>query len=97
MIGTQDVSDREGKKRDLPGLRRVRATMSQSGVQGKGGRQEPQLALKSERKLPTGLKGLSYSKWQPTPVFLPGESQGQGSLVGCLLWGRTESDTTEAT
>ena len=36
-------------------------------------------------------------KWQPTPVFLPGESQGQGSLVGCNLWGRTESDTTEAT
>ena len=36
-------------------------------------------------------------KWQPTPVFLPGESQGRGSLVGCRLWGRTESDTTEAT
>ena len=36
-------------------------------------------------------------KWQPTPVFLPGESQGQGSLVGCRLWGHTESDTTEAT
>ena len=36
-------------------------------------------------------------KWQPTPVFLRGESQGQGSLVGCRLWGRTESDTTEAT
>ena len=34
---------------------------------------------------------------QPTPVFLPGESQGQGSLVGCCLWGHTESDTTEAT
>ena len=34
-------------------------------------------------------------KWQPTPVFLPGESQGRGSLVGCHLWGRTESDTTE--
>ena len=29
-------------------------------------------------------------KWQPTPVFLPGESQGQGSLVGCRLWGHTE-------
>ena len=27
-------------------------------------------------------------KWQPTPVFLPGESQGRGSLVGCHLWGR---------
>ena len=36
-------------------------------------------------------------KWQPTPVFLPGESQGRGSLVGCRLWGCTESDTTEAT
>ena len=36
-------------------------------------------------------------KWQPTPVFLPGESQGWGSLVGCRLWGPTESDTTEAT
>ena len=35
-------------------------------------------------------------KWQPTPVFLPGESQGRGSLVGCL-WDRTESDTTEVT
>ena len=36
-------------------------------------------------------------KWQPTPVFLPGESQGWRSLVGCHLWGRTESDTTDAT
>ena len=36
-------------------------------------------------------------KWQPTPVFLPGESQGRESLMGCGLWGRTESDTTEAT
>ena len=35
--------------------------------------------------------------WQPTPVFLPGESQGWGSLVGCRLWGCTESDTTKAT
>ena len=40
---------------------------------------------------------LNNWKWQPTPVFLPGESQGRGSLVGCHLWGRTESDTTEAT
>ena len=32
-----------------------------------------------------------------TPVFLPGESQGRRSLVGCRLWGRTKSDTTEAT
>ena len=36
-------------------------------------------------------------KWQPTPVLLPRESQGRGSLVGCLLWDRTESDMTEVT
>ena len=36
-------------------------------------------------------------KWQPTPEFLPGESQGWGNLMGCHLWGCTESDTTEAT
>ena len=36
-------------------------------------------------------------KWQPTPVFLPGESHGRRSLVGCSPWGCTESDTTEAT
>ena len=36
-------------------------------------------------------------QWQPTPVFLPRESQGRGSLVGCRLWGHTESDMIEAT
>ena len=41
--------------------------------------------------------GLCRRKWQPTPVFLPRESHGQRSLVGCHLWGRTESDMTEAT
>ena len=35
--------------------------------------------------------------WLPTPVFLPEESQGRGSLVGFSPWGRTESDMTEAT
>ena len=54
---------------------------------------------------PTRLSDFTFTfhfhalerKWQSTPVFLPGESQGQGSLVGCHLWGRTESDMTEAT
>ena len=40
---------------------------------------------------------LSQGKWQPTPVSLPGKSQGRGCLVGCSLWGRTELDMTEAT
>ena len=44
-----------------------------------------------------GRKGVSWRrKWQPTPIFLPGESQGRESLVGCCLWGHTESDTSEA-
>ena len=34
-------------------------------------------------------------KWQPTPVFLPGESHGQRSLVSYSPWGHKESDTTE--
>ena len=40
---------------------------------------------------------LTRRQWHPTPVFLPGKSHGQRSLVGCHLWGRIESDTTEAT
>ena len=36
-------------------------------------------------------------RWHPTPVLLPGKSHGQGSLVGCRLWGHTELDTTEVT
>ena len=36
-------------------------------------------------------------QWHPTPVLLPGKSHGRRSLVGCRLWGRTESDMTEAT
>ena len=36
-------------------------------------------------------------KWQPTPVFLPGESHGRGALSGHGPWGRRESDTSEAT
>ena len=49
----------------------------------------------------TSLSLFTFMHWrrkrQPTPVFLPGESQGRGSLVGCHLWGHTESDTTEVT
>ena len=36
-------------------------------------------------------------KWQPTAMFLPGESDGRGSPVGGRLWGHTESDMTDAT
>ncbi|KAB0343717.1 hypothetical protein FD754_020643 [Muntiacus muntjak] len=39
--------------------------------------------------------GARNRKWQPTPVFLPGESHGRRSLVGYSPWGHKESDTTE--
>ena len=49
----------------------------------------------------TSLSLFTFMHWrrkrQSTPVFLPAESQGRGSLMGCHLWGRTESDTTEVT
>ena len=54
----------------------------------------------TKRYVTQHMKRLSMHwrrKWQPTPVFLPGESQRWRSLVGCRLWGRTQSDTTEAT
>ena len=38
---------------------------------------------------------LPKRQWHPTPVLLPGKSQGWRSLVGCSPWGRYESDTTE--
>ena len=49
----------------------------------------------------SGFSLLTFMHWrrkrQPSPVFLPGEFQGRGSLLGCRLWGHTESDTTEVT
>ena len=62
-----------------------------------------QAAVHGVSKCRTRLSDFTFTfmhwrrKWQPTPVFLPGESQGRGSMVGCRLWGRTESDTTEVT
>ena len=63
--------------------------------------------LQSMRSLRVGhdwVTSLSLStflhwrrKWQPTPVLLPGESQGWRSLVGFHLWDRTGLDTTEVT
>ena len=65
------------------------------------GRLQSMGSLRVRRDWATSLSLFTFihwrRKWKPTPVFLPGESQGRGSLVGCHLWGRTEPDTTEAT
>ena len=57
------------------------------------------LRVRRNRATSLSLSTFIYwrRKWQPTPVFLPGEYQGRRSLIGCSPWGRTESDTTEAT
>ena len=64
--------------------------------------QEPgRLQVHGVVKSQTQLSDFTFTHWRRirhlTPVFLPGESQGQGSLVGCRLWSHTESDKTEAT
>ena len=50
-----------------------------------------------ETPLSLSLSFIGEGNGNPAPVFLPGESQGRGSLVGCCLWGLTDSDTTAAT
>ena len=64
------------------------------------GRLQSMRSLRVGHGWATSLSLFTFMHWrrkrQPTPVFLPGESQGRGSLVGCRLWGHTESNTTEA-
>ena len=73
----------------LPGKSHGRRSLQSMGSPGVGHDWATSLSLSTFMH--------SRRKWQPTPVFLPGEPQGLGSLVGYCLWGRTESDTTEAT
>ena len=65
------------------------------------GRLQPTGLLRVGHDWATSLSLFTFlhwrRKWQPTTVFLPGDSRGWRSLVGCCLWGRTELDTTEAT
>ena len=65
------------------------------------GRLQSMVSLRVGHDWATSLSLFTFMhwrrKWQPTPVFLPGESQGRQSLLGCHLWGCTESDTTEVT
>ena len=65
------------------------------------GRLQSMRSLRVGHDSATSLSLLTFMnwrrKWQPIPVLFPGESQGWGSLVGCRLWGHTESDMTEVT
>ena len=66
------------------------------GASGKGSSCQCK-RCKSHAFKPWVRKILMSRKWQPTPIFLPGESHGQRSLAGYSPWGHNESDTTEQT
>ena len=52
-------------------------------------------AIQATQVWPLGWEDPWRREWQPPPVFLPGESHGQKSLMGYSPWGHTELDTTE--
>ena len=53
--------------------------------------------IRDTSSVPRSGRSLRGRTWQPTPVFLPGESHGQRSLAGYSPWGHRESDTAKAT
>ena len=85
---------------DILGISEVKWT-GMGEFNQKPGRLQSMGSLRVGRDWATSVSLFTFMHWrrkgQPTPVFLPGESQGPGSLVGCRLWCRTESDTTEVT
>ena len=70
---------------------------SQRGFSGGGSGEEPTCQCRKSGFHPWVRKIPGRRKWQPTPVFLPRESHGQGNLAGYIPWTHKESDTTEAT
>ena len=90
-----DVSDREGNGTPL------QYSCLENPMDGGACRLQSMRSLGVGLDWATSLSVFTFThwrrKWQPSPVFLPGESQGWGFLLGCRLWGRTESDTTKET
>ena len=79
------------KRKDFPSLKKIPAL---GGFPGGASGKEPACQCRrcKRRKFSLWVRKIPWRRaWQPSPVFLPGESQGQRSLVGCCLWGRTET------
>ena len=85
--------------RQTPGWRgasgRVRADMGQDASCRSGSDGRESTVVQETWAASLGREGSWRRKWQPSPGFLPGDSRGQRSLVGCSPWGRQESDTAE--
>ena len=90
MVGEEGPGqNKSSKKKEKSALKRI-YLVSESFFLNK--------KKKKKGELNKGDVALDWRrKWKLTAVFLPGESQGRRSLVGCHLWGHTEADTTEAT
>ena len=73
------------------GVAKSQTQFNNGTITGDGG---PQARSRTDYHI---LISVTLRKWQPTPMFWPGESQGRRILVGCHLWGHTESDMTEVT
>ena len=65
------------------------------GFPGGSGVKNPPASAGDVGSIPRSGRSPGEGNWEPTPVFLPGKSHGQRSLVGYSPWGRKESDTTE--
>ena len=93
MLAESSVPSRKGEKCAKP-FRELQFLMTRAhgGLGERWKHRDGQRALFMETQ-----ELFGEGNGNPTPVFLPGESQGRGSLVGCHLWGRTESDTTKVT
>ena len=74
---------------------RVSASVLPENIQGEKGHLSCFFCI-IPNLLHSTLNWKHFIMTQPTPMFLPGESQGWGSLVGCRLWGHIESDMTDA-
>ena len=68
------------------------------GFSGRSGVKNPK-AVQETQEMKVSFLGQEHPswrrKWQPTPVFLPGKSHGQRSLVGYSPWGHKDLHTTE--
>ena len=89
----------KGKRTSKTFISTVKETFLEKGFPGGTDDKESacNAAVLETRFNPWARKILWRRKWQPTPVFLPGESHGQRSLVGYSPWGRKESETSEVT
>ena len=92
------VMDREAWRAAVHGVKKSQTSLSDwTELKGWGGKESACQCRRHKRcKFNPWIGKIPWrKKWQPTPVFLPGQFHGQRSLVGYSLWGCKELDMTE--